>query len=648
MKRNKITHSFDVFDTCLIRTCGEPIAVFHLVAYELYGHDADETLIFDFVNARIRAEKTALETLTSMIKEDVSIDEIYFHIDHNIRDYFGIDNLIKTELKIERDVLRPNLTIRIQIDNLRKDGNVIVFISDMYLPSDFIKNQLIINGFWINGDKLYVSSEIRLTKRKGSLFNYIASSLNINFKEWNHYGDNLHSDYKIPTSKGIKSTLIINAEYSRYQLEWLNNFSLESMLMAGISRSVRLSKEISVANGIITDVIAPLFVPFVSWVMEDARKRGIKKLFFLARDGYIFYTIAQTFKLKYPEIELSYLYGSRRAFYLPGLDQGTKEEFNWIMGGAHGRTPRQMMARINLNIDIITLTNQFNNGSPNFFDKKMDVGGFELFLELLTDKNNLDKILTESKIQKDLVIKYFIQEGLFDLNSNVAIVDLGWSKTCQKSINAIIEKQNVFGYYFGVFKNRHSVEQAGNYKAGFYPEGIFSNELLNVLTGPFVPIVEHVFALCNHGSTIGYKLVNDKILPVFDKIENESSEALIYLNELNESIKLYSDEFLKNPLLLKESRLLISKYGFSSLKTLMKKPERRESIFFNSFVVGNNLNDNESIVKPFPLINFFKSKLFNDCKRPKIFWFEGSIVYSYGKIGLLFFELLSHLKKSLK
>jgi hypothetical protein len=258
------------------------------------------------------------------------------------------------------------------------------------------------------------------------------------------------------------------------------------------------------------------------------------------------------------------------------------------------------------------------------------------------------KILTESKIQKDLVIKYFIQEGLFDLNSNVAIVDLGWSKTCQKSINAIIEKQNVFGYYFGVFKNRHSVEQAGNYKAGFYPEGIFSNELLNVLTGPFVPIVEHVFALCNHGSTIGYKLVNDKILPVFDKIENESSEALIYLNELNESIKLYSDEFLKNPLLLKESRLLISKYGFSSLKTLMKKPERRESIFFNSFVVGNNLNDNESIVKPFPLINFFKSKLFNDCKRPKIFWFEGSIVYSYGKIGLLFFELLSHLKKSLK
>jgi len=212
IQTREIIYSFDVFDTCLIRVCGEPVIVFHLVAHELYGHNTDDTLIFDFVNSRLKAEKNAIKNITQKNKEDISLEEIYNEIDSVYLQSFGLNNLIKLELRIEEEVLRPNTTIKNQIDELRKNGNNIVFISDMYLPSDFILKQLKRFDFWKTDDLLFVSNEIGLTKRSGSLFDYISTVLNVEFKNWNHYGDNFRSDFSVPKSKGIKPTLIKNVE----------------------------------------------------------------------------------------------------------------------------------------------------------------------------------------------------------------------------------------------------------------------------------------------------------------------------------------------------------------------------------------------------------------------------------------------------
>lgn len=43
----------------------------------------------------------------------------------------------------------------------------------MYLPSDFLKSLLQRFGFWEEGDRIYVSGEIGLTKYSGNLFRYV-------------------------------------------------------------------------------------------------------------------------------------------------------------------------------------------------------------------------------------------------------------------------------------------------------------------------------------------------------------------------------------------------------------------------------------------------------------------------------------------
>lgn len=63
-----------------------------------------------------------------------------------------------------------------------------------------------ITTIWIfgKGDKIYVSCTSGKTKQDGSLFDLVAQENNINFHNWEHWGDNKHSDYLIPKRKVSK------------------------------------------------------------------------------------------------------------------------------------------------------------------------------------------------------------------------------------------------------------------------------------------------------------------------------------------------------------------------------------------------------------------------------------------------------------
>jgi predicted HAD superfamily hydrolase len=647
-------YSFDVFDTCLVRTCGKPSVVFYLMALELYGEGSEDVLMYDFVNARIGAEKKAVSTLTSSSKQDVSIQEIYSCFNSGIIDLFGIERLIQLELQIEDKVLRPIYSTKKEIESLHKQGERVIYISDMYLPSTFIKRQLITHGFWEDGDKLYVSNEAGYTKASGGLFDLISGKEGISFGAWHHCGDDKKNDYQVPKRKGIKTKLMRDIHYSRYELEWIKSATLsdnplQGVLMAGIARTIRLSSKNSTITDLVADVVAPLFVPFIAGVLEDAQKRGINRIYFLARDANIFLQIAKIFGASYPDIKFSYLHASRRTLYLAGIEGGTKEEFSWIMGGGLGRTPRQMMRRINLDIQLLDAHLDSFSIDQNFYDQKLTTETFDLFLNLLTDKNILPAILLEAKKQKAITLQYFEQEGMLDENARIAIVDLGWTRTCQKSINSILGTTEVFGYYLGVFKNRMFADQAGQYMAGFYPEEtIWSEKIDRSLNGGFVAVAEHVFAMTDHGSTIGYKKAGAKIIPELDEKENSDSHTDEYIRLLYGTVVMFSREYSTFHWLMANAKSAISSCGLNSLYLLIDQPERKETMILEKFKVGNNLNDNENIIiriSPRVLFQLLKLKLNSLQKSPGLIWTQGSVSFSFGIPGLRLFLFLRKIKQ---
>ena len=147
-----LTYSFDIFDTCLVRKCGSSDNIFCIWADRALGK-VDRSYLKDLINSRLNAEKTARRNSG---KEDVSLDDIYRNLSLESFPNLSKPALKRLELEVERENLSPVRQALDLIRNYRKKGKRILFISDMYLPSDFLKSQLRRFGFWEEEDRIYV------------------------------------------------------------------------------------------------------------------------------------------------------------------------------------------------------------------------------------------------------------------------------------------------------------------------------------------------------------------------------------------------------------------------------------------------------------------------------------------------------------
>ena len=298
--------SFDIFDTCLIRSCGPSSSLYDILASEAFSKPVSYDIRHEFIIARINAESHN------------NLQSIYNNIEFSHEHLLPANKLVENELSIEDSLLKPYKNVLAIVNKCRIKGHRIIFISDMYLPSSFLRKQLAKWGFWKDGDTLYVSNEIQKTKSSGELFKHIAEKENLCFKKWHHYGDNLKSDVMIPRKYGITSTLV-KTYYSLYQKRWMDTticpqFQL-GPIMAGLSRSIALSEDKNSHTAITLDIIAPLLVSFVCRIINHARLHGITHLYFCARDSKTAYEIANQIIHSHNDIRVHYLYISRQALY---------------------------------------------------------------------------------------------------------------------------------------------------------------------------------------------------------------------------------------------------------------------------------------------------------------------------------------------
>lgn len=170
-----MVHSFDVFDTCLTRRVTEPSAVFYDVARRAYarmGLAWTPALGEEFLAARILAERQARDRSG---REEITLAEIW----HRLSVLMGWPDdpsLAVCELDAEEAVLFPIPAVQEMIQGARSQGGRIVFVSDMYLPAEFIQRQLFQHGIAEKGDSLYVSCEVGKTKRTGNLFKHVLAN----------------------------------------------------------------------------------------------------------------------------------------------------------------------------------------------------------------------------------------------------------------------------------------------------------------------------------------------------------------------------------------------------------------------------------------------------------------------------------------
>jgi predicted HAD superfamily hydrolase len=334
----KTVYSFDVFETSLVRVWAKPSDLFWELGEQLRQQKLIDISADTWQQMRIKAESAA--RVASKTGE-VTVEQIY----QQLAGFLGwsttqAEQAMHKEIALELASLRPVPAIQKRIQALQQANERVIYMSDMYLSESTIRTFLKENNVWTPGSRLYVSSEVGMSKSNGKLFPHCLGQESVKPSQLHHIGDNFHSDVKMAKKQGVKVEPITQTHLNRYEGKIADTTHLPlkfRSLLAGASRLTRLqSQETSPDKQVIWDTtasaVAPMLFGFVHWCLVEAQKRGIQRLYFVARDGQILQKIAQVICQNWGyTIDCRYLYGSRQAWHQPAIQEIGEVELDWIL-----------------------------------------------------------------------------------------------------------------------------------------------------------------------------------------------------------------------------------------------------------------------------------------------------------------------------
>jgi predicted HAD superfamily hydrolase len=470
---DKKIYSFDIFDTVIVRNFARPKDLFWELGRRIQKANLTSMPPEEWMKVRIESE---LEARNISSHGEVNIQEIYECLVTKINWSSEVMlQAIEREIELELEVLRPVPEVKQQIDRLRQEDREIIYLSDMYLPKEVIEKLLRKNKIWNDRDRLYVSNDLRLNKASGKLFTYCLERESIDPKQLYHQGDNISADVIIPQKLGINTQHFVTTRLNRYE-ESISQSDLLPLkfrsLLAGASRIARLQapEKLERQEKIIwqttTAVVAPVLFGFVCWCLTEARKMGIKRLYFVARDGQILLKIAKIVQQKwnYDDIDCRYLYGSRQAWHFPAIEKIGKVELDWICDPTHFLSIESVCQRVNLKPEIIEDILQKYELPKEVWHNNLDLKQRERLQNIFQEPKVCESIVSLAREYRQKSIGYFQQEGLCE-DIPWAMIDIGWNGRLQQSLTkllksaAIYPERGVTGFYFGLAKKLKADER---------------------------------------------------------------------------------------------------------------------------------------------------------------------------------------------
>ncbi|MBK6744377.1 MAG: hypothetical protein IPG66_16005 [Hydrogenophilales bacterium] len=544
--------SFDVFDTALVRGLVRPVDLFIQLAIEAHARGlltTEQSNVIEFRRARETAENEARRLAWEAHQwVEITLEEIYAQLGSILGlDKIGSQSLMALEQELELAHAIKNDYIGALYDLAMGADKRVGFISDMYLGEHCVRGMLDRAGY-SDYEFLCVSSVTRETKASGTLYKKIHKDLGVSFGRWLHVGDNLGSDVKQAQALGIralhyeKCTLrmprerILQRRLSFHpHPDATTNYDLFKSIVGGLIAARQFVEPDPPSKAKPGDVsfwetwgyrhAGPLLAGFGSWLVREMGKRQFRDAYFLSRDGYLIKEIVdrltQVSVDAKPAIQTHYLYASRRAFNLAAITELSEENLNFLVSGTSRMSPRQFLARIDINIDLyLDVVARVGFGSPD--DVIVDGPGYGRLRALLRDLG--EHILARAVDEFETLSQYFREQGLLD-GGEVAIIDLGWHGSLQHSMENLLSRMGastvMTGYYMGTFPAARRYIDRGHELCGYLCEEGKPDELYAAIKLS-VEVFEWIFS-APHGSVCNFKLDELGIHPVFADFDFEDA-----------------------------------------------------------------------------------------------------------------------------
>jgi FMN phosphatase YigB (HAD superfamily) len=512
--------SFDVFDTLVTRAVGEPAAMFLLLGHELARAGTVDVGAEVFARQRREADERAF----ALSGGDPPLDLVADELARALGRPELAPALHAAELDLEHRLTRPVPGARERLDAARARGDRVVFVSDTNLREPELAALLERHGMREPGEAVFASCELGASKSRGTLFPRVAQALGVHPRQITHHGDNATADVRNGRLSAWRTVHLPDASLNRYELALERHRTATgglTSLMAGASRLARLRQPAADAReralvDTAAGVMAPVLVGWTLWVLRRAQQEGLRRLYFVSRDGQVLLELARRLEPQLRTgIDLRYLHGSRQAWLLAGVgDAAAVEELN---DDRDFRSVRTVAANYGLEASDLAPFLPEALRDPAAWDR--DLGATER--ESVTALASRDEVramvrgIADDRLER--LGAFLRQEGMADA-ARAGIVDVGWRGRTTLALASALERSGLplpgRYFFFGLGPDAHEVvgPRLAPLLEAYHYDAAAGHGYVEHPSG-LAGCIE-MFCAADHGTVTGYERRDGTIAPV--------------------------------------------------------------------------------------------------------------------------------------
>lgn len=514
---NKAAHAaravtFDVFDTAITRCWAKPAHLFIACAQRL--RDAGLWTETDEAWMQLRSHVEAALYTRQPLSEP-GLASIYTALTQQTSwNHQQQEQAMKIELTLELESCRPVIETLLFWRELQQQGIPTLFLSDMYLPTSTVHAMLQRSGFDVPIAAVWVSAEKGISKWRGDIFKEASCKLGVAPSETVHIGDHRVSDFNHAIASGfmaIHFDILAIDDMNRRLLDDANSSLMLRSIVVGAMRCGKHSRPMSPDRRTMAlqkcglQYAGPFLSLYVLWLLNDASARGLRSLYFLARDGQVLFDIARSLQrcgAADPALELYYIHGSRKAWFAPSVTEWSADILKRILDEPDEQP---------VNLDRLARRLGFANAaemtlawsvSPTAFAACQNADDIALCLVEQVPRNVAMAHFTGLR---QIFLAYLRTQGLDAARQDWAIVDLGWRGRLQEALARCLQAEvtqdsNSQGYYLALLESPQW--PAGSHRTF----SLFAEPDTRTSRLPGPPHIIDLLCEADHGSTQGYRL----------------------------------------------------------------------------------------------------------------------------------------------
>jgi FMN phosphatase YigB (HAD superfamily) len=446
--------SLDIFDTVLWRRVPRPTDLFAVVGARLRrdGRSPDWLTDAAFRAMRITAERESRMRRGSLGTE-VSLYDIWEEMPLDLFGGATIEELVATEVAVERAFTVVDLEIAEVIALARAKGVPTVLVSDTYFTEEHLAHLL-------DRPELGPLDQVRVFRshqhgrdKASGLWKIVLEELGVKPEQVVHIGDNFHADVEAPGWLGVRTVFYERIDRDFGAILEREKESLDSFgpFGAGVhpelgdfgltslrAKTLALQptggvQAVQTAWRYGAGVLGPVLTGFAEWVAERAEAAGTQVVWCPMREGTVLsQLINNAAQARGWKVEARPIWLSRHVTSIAALDASDPDELYDFIAQRYQLTVRQLLETLSLRPGEVSAV-------AEILDTVLDNHGVVLAVrDALTEAPHLRNRLAVTVMRsRERLLTQLRQAGALD-QPDLALVDLGWGGTIQYFLSKVL------------------------------------------------------------------------------------------------------------------------------------------------------------------------------------------------------------------